>query len=373
MTSLDPATSDADELKDYVAGELERVRQRSARSHDPDPRRRRADPPALAADVPRWSGTSRTSATTRSCGCCARPPASTGDAPGVDDLYDAFEHPRAERPTCRCCRRPRPARTSATCAREVLDVLDAVAPRPAATRCWPTASSTAWSPQHEHQHDETMLATHQLAAAPACSTPPTAPPAPADAGRAAAARCSSPAGGSRWAPRPTRGRYDNERPRHGVDVAGVLDRHHAGHQRRVPRRSSTPAATTTRGGGAPAGWRLASGGRADARPRSGCATAAAGCAAGSAGVEPLPGDEPVQHVCWYEADAYARWAGPPAADRGRVGEGRRLGPARRSQAPLPVGRRRPGAGARQPRPAPPPARPGRRATRPAPRRTAPAR
>jgi len=25
--------------------------------------------------------------------------------------------------------------------------------------------------------------------------------------------------------------------------------------------------------------------------------------------EDLPLDEPVQHVCWYEADAYARWAG----------------------------------------------------------------
>jgi iron(II)-dependent oxidoreductase len=26
-------------------------------------------------------------------------------------------------------------------------------------------------------------------------------------------------------------------------------------------------------------------------------------------VETLPDDEPVQHVCWFEADAYARWAG----------------------------------------------------------------
>ena len=83
--------------------------------------------------------------------------------PELDDLYDAFEHPRADpADAAAAARPPRPATTSALVAAQ-----GARRPRRAPARPGPraarrAASSSAWSLQHEHQHDETMLATHQL-------------------------------------------------------------------------------------------------------------------------------------------------------------------------------------------------------------------
>jgi len=69
-------------------------------------------------------------------------------------------------------------------------------------------------------------------------------------------------------------------------------------------------------------------------------------------VEALPLDEPVQHVCWYEADAYARWRGtrlPTEVEWERAAQGAPLaaanlwpqGPHRFG--PSPVGSRPDGA------------------------------
>ena len=82
--------------------------------------------------------------------------------PRFDDLYDAFRHPRRERVDLPILD-PAGARAYAADVRaRVLAHLDRRRPRDATSRSCATGSSTAWCVQHEHQHDETMLATLQL-------------------------------------------------------------------------------------------------------------------------------------------------------------------------------------------------------------------
>jgi iron(II)-dependent oxidoreductase len=81
--------------------------------------------------------------------------------PEIDTLYDAFEHPRATRPSLPLLP-PREARTYiATVRSKVLDSLASVRFRSEDPL---TSGGFVYGMvvQHEHQHDETMLATHQL-------------------------------------------------------------------------------------------------------------------------------------------------------------------------------------------------------------------
>lgn len=158
--------------------------------------------------------------------------------------------------------------------------------------------------QHEQQHVETLVATLQLVTSATLEPLPSAPvPSP---GPLLAPEVHVPGGpfemgsAEAWA-------YDNERPRHEVQVpAFFIDRHPVTNGQFLAfmndggyrnRKSWTDAGWAFRQEERlehPLFWRQA-GGRWERR---------------RFGVwEPLPLAEPVSHVSWYEAAAFARWAG----------------------------------------------------------------
>ena len=153
--------------------------------------------------------------------------------------------------------------------------------------------------QHEHQHNETMLQTLQLAEPGVYAPRRTRPSGAAAAGSVAVAARPAEIGfeGDDFA-------YDNERPRHRVELAAYrIDRApvtntrflefvaDGGYQRRELWSKEGWALRESEGWERPLYW-TADGGerRFDS-------------------IEPLAGDLPVMHVSWFEADAYARWRG----------------------------------------------------------------
>jgi len=209
--------------------------------------------------------------------------------PDIDDLYDAFRHPRAGRPSLPLLS-PDEARTYIAAVRErALDLVDE------------TSFVHRMVVQHEHQHDETMLATIQLSGVQYehSSTPlgtGTNGTIEVDLGRVLIGTSDD-----AWA-------YDNERPVHEADLApfridrspvrnrdyvefvaagGYDDRRlwtREGWKWRQDERAVAPLCWTSEGGN---DWSVM---------RFGSQLS-------------LRADDPVEHVCWYEADAYARWAG----------------------------------------------------------------
>jgi iron(II)-dependent oxidoreductase len=233
-----------------------------------------------------------------------------GDGVGahLDDLYDAFRHPRRDRPSLPLLDPDGARRYIGDVRTRALDVLDGADLAPDHPEPL-LASGFVYGMvvQHEHQHDETMLATLQLldgdgyrrVSAPAPRAKAGSGALPAEvligAGPFVLGTDTEP-----WA-------YDNERPAVEVDLAEYyLDT--------TPVTNGAYAEFVAAGGyddarwwtGAGWAWRTEAGlshpqfwernGAAWGRNRFGWR-------------EPLPLDEPVQHVCWYEADAYARFRG----------------------------------------------------------------
>jgi iron(II)-dependent oxidoreductase len=232
----------------------------------------------------------------------------------IDELYDAFQHPRADRPQL-----PLLSPTeSRGYVREVRDkVLDVLERTPLeGRRLVEDAFAFGMIAQHEQQHDETMLATHQLRVGPPVLS---APPPPASAGAPAAAEVLVPGGEFVMGTSTEPWALDNERPAHRVHVdAFVIDT--------APVTNAAYAEFIAAGGyddprwWTEAGWAYRQHTDLTAPRfwrRDGDGDGSGGGGGDGDGwlrnrfgiVEPLPPDEPVVHVCHHEATAYAAWAG----------------------------------------------------------------
>ena len=231
-----------------------------------------------------------------------------GDAtdPRFDDVYDAFKHPRAERPTLDILN-PNGARAFGAAVRDrVLRSEIAVGVDTRVDGLLADDFVYGMVARHEHQHVETMLATLQLMAA-------GGPAAAGDGPGRTALRDESggevliPAGPFVMGTDTDPWAYDNERPAHAVDLPAF-------------RIDATPATNAAYAAFVDAGgyddpkvwtvegwkWRQEAGLTSPqfwSQSDSGWRRRRFGRA------EPLPALEPVQHICWYEADAYARWSG----------------------------------------------------------------
>ena len=219
----------------------------------------------------------------------------------IDELYDAFKHARADRQALPLLG-PAEARGYVREVRsKVLDVLEhsPLEGRPLLER----AFAFGMVAQHEQQHDETMLATHQLRSGTAvldAAPPPAGTPLPDAEVLVPGGPFTMGTSTEPWA-------LDNERPAHVVDVApffidtaavtngsyvAFIDA--GGYQEprwwsvqgwahRQEARWGAPRFWEREGG---TWWRLRFGVREQVRPA-----------------------EPVMHVSFHEAQAYAAWAG----------------------------------------------------------------
>ena len=231
-----------------------------------------------------------------------------------DHLYDAFQNARADRPSLPLLG-PDAARDYLQQVRaatlDLLDSLDATA-TDVDPRLLLDGFVYGMVIQHEHMHDETMLATRQLMGRDS-TPPPGAALTPTRAGRGAGTavggeieipggvrRIGADRGDEPWA-------FDNEAPAHdrevgpfAIDVTPVTNE---AYQAFVEDGGYDDDSSWTE-----AGWRWKT--EADLRAPQFWSCGTRGWTVERFGrTVQLDPREPVQHVCWFEADAYARWAG----------------------------------------------------------------
>jgi iron(II)-dependent oxidoreductase len=263
--------------------------------------------------------------------------ARTGDA-RFDEIYDAFAHGREERQQLDLLA---PADARAFCAEVRERVLESLGRERFADDDPLTRGGFVHRMivQHEHQHVETMLATLQLRGGPDFPWHERrVPSAGGTSGevRVPGGRFAMGSDDRRWA-------YDNERDRHDIELEPyAIDAH--------PVTNAAFLAFVEDGGyddprhWSEAGFRH----RREAKlehPQFWERDAGGWTRHRFGRHEPLPLDEPVQHVCWYEADAFARRAGkrlPSEAEWERAAQGSRATPLSANLAgqcfrPAPVG------------------------------------